>query len=303
MEYICNICNKKYSSYQSLWIHNKKFHIKKIISNVLPNESSIIILKNQYKCKICNITFDNRQKKWRHQTKCSISKLEINKENILELEKIILEQEKIKLLKEEKEIEKLKLKIELKKTIKGNNIINNTINNNNNNNNNIIINNMGDESVSNLSILEIKKLAQQGSNALTYIIEQLNFNKKHPENYIFCTTSLEGDYVSVYNKKTNSINKEIKKEYHDKLLLNSIRKIDEVLCLTEFDENYIIDNKYIKILEKVVTAHDIHFKNNKKVFASTINQLSYNNNKNILDVWKKISNINENIEASDDESI
>lgn len=26
MEYICNICNKKYSSYQSLWIHNKKYH-------------------------------------------------------------------------------------------------------------------------------------------------------------------------------------------------------------------------------------------------------------------------------------
>jgi hypothetical protein len=26
MEYPCTICNKKYSSYQSLWIHNKKFH-------------------------------------------------------------------------------------------------------------------------------------------------------------------------------------------------------------------------------------------------------------------------------------
>lgn len=26
MHYRCNICNKDYSSYQSLWIHNKKFH-------------------------------------------------------------------------------------------------------------------------------------------------------------------------------------------------------------------------------------------------------------------------------------
>ena len=25
-EYRCNICNKTYASYQSLWIHNKKFH-------------------------------------------------------------------------------------------------------------------------------------------------------------------------------------------------------------------------------------------------------------------------------------
>ncbi len=31
MEYRCNICNKDYSSYQSLWIHNKKYHTDQII--------------------------------------------------------------------------------------------------------------------------------------------------------------------------------------------------------------------------------------------------------------------------------
>jgi len=37
MEYRCNICNKTYSSYQSLWIHNKKFHNPKtIITNHIP---------------------------------------------------------------------------------------------------------------------------------------------------------------------------------------------------------------------------------------------------------------------------
>ena len=25
-KYCCNICSKNYASYQSLWIHNKKFH-------------------------------------------------------------------------------------------------------------------------------------------------------------------------------------------------------------------------------------------------------------------------------------
>ena len=25
-EYICNICNKNYSNYNSLWKHNKRFH-------------------------------------------------------------------------------------------------------------------------------------------------------------------------------------------------------------------------------------------------------------------------------------
>jgi hypothetical protein len=28
MEYKCIICKKDYSSYQSLWIHNKKYHNK-----------------------------------------------------------------------------------------------------------------------------------------------------------------------------------------------------------------------------------------------------------------------------------
>jgi hypothetical protein len=30
--YKCNICIKKYSSYESLWYHNKKFHL---INNVI----------------------------------------------------------------------------------------------------------------------------------------------------------------------------------------------------------------------------------------------------------------------------
>ena len=34
MEYRCKICNKEYSSYQSLWIHNKRYHNP----NVTPND-------------------------------------------------------------------------------------------------------------------------------------------------------------------------------------------------------------------------------------------------------------------------
>jgi hypothetical protein len=59
MEYRCDHCNKKYSSYQSLWIHNKKYHtIKNIDStgnvlictgNVLENNSET----TNYKCKYC----------------------------------------------------------------------------------------------------------------------------------------------------------------------------------------------------------------------------------------------------------
>jgi hypothetical protein len=61
---ICDICNKKYKSYQSLWNHNKKFHEK-------------LEKKIEYTCNICSKIFDNRHKKFYHQKKC-------NKQNILD---------------------------------------------------------------------------------------------------------------------------------------------------------------------------------------------------------------------------
>jgi hypothetical protein len=34
--YNCNVCNKIYSSYQSLWIHNKKYHQLIIKNDIEP---------------------------------------------------------------------------------------------------------------------------------------------------------------------------------------------------------------------------------------------------------------------------
>ena len=107
IEYKCNICIKKYSSYQSLWIHNKKFHNDNVSnclhfvsqlsqkvsksSDIINNKSNKIIEDNKasiYICKKCNKKFDNRQKKWRHQKKCienneNIEIKELKKENEL----------------------------------------------------------------------------------------------------------------------------------------------------------------------------------------------------------------------------
>ena len=56
MEYKCNICNKQYSSYQSLWIHNKKYHTTKnkndshSDSHDNQNDNHISSNKKTYKC-------------------------------------------------------------------------------------------------------------------------------------------------------------------------------------------------------------------------------------------------------------
>ena len=65
MEHICNICDKKYKSYQSLWNHNKKFHTANLENIQDIDESKLI-----YICKYCNKKFDKKQKKWYHQQKC-----------------------------------------------------------------------------------------------------------------------------------------------------------------------------------------------------------------------------------------
>ena len=60
MEYKCNYCNKDYSSYSSLWNHNKKFHNNKICSN---NTSVILNNTLDNTSIILNNTLNNISKK------------------------------------------------------------------------------------------------------------------------------------------------------------------------------------------------------------------------------------------------
>jgi hypothetical protein len=104
-ECICKICDKQYSSIQSLCNHNKKFHNKKFtldVSNATNNVSttmdknepfinnvsttmaknepfinnvsttidkSELYVDNKYICKHCTKGFNRRQSKWTHQNK------------------------------------------------------------------------------------------------------------------------------------------------------------------------------------------------------------------------------------------
>lgn len=74
MEYICNICNKNYSSYQSLWIHNKKYHTLKTKNDSQNNSHNNHISSNEktYKCSKCNKNFSCYQNRWRHEKNCKI---------------------------------------------------------------------------------------------------------------------------------------------------------------------------------------------------------------------------------------
>ena len=47
MNHVCNICNKVYKSYKSLWNHNRKYHVVNCCQNVV-NE-----IVKEFECKYC----------------------------------------------------------------------------------------------------------------------------------------------------------------------------------------------------------------------------------------------------------
>ena len=75
IDFNCNLCNKKYSGYQSLWIHNKKFHtLQNKPTEEYKNESKEIGKESKaikkYNCKYCNNEYKHKQTRWAHEQKC-----------------------------------------------------------------------------------------------------------------------------------------------------------------------------------------------------------------------------------------
>ena len=94
---ICNICNKQYSSLNSLCNHNKKFHKNNNTTVVLNDTNKTLhnnTLKNTKKieCKFCYRIFNFRQNKYQHEKTCKGKDLNNNKLLQLEGKNKILEE-------------------------------------------------------------------------------------------------------------------------------------------------------------------------------------------------------------------
>jgi hypothetical protein len=76
-EYACNLCNKIYKTYKSLWNHNAKFHKKLCCPNVIQSVPNVV---QEFQCNYCEKKYSNRHSKSKHQKICS--KKKINNQNI-----------------------------------------------------------------------------------------------------------------------------------------------------------------------------------------------------------------------------
>jgi hypothetical protein len=279
--YRCNLCNKEYSGYKSLWNHNNKFHKdnitndKSMISNLSVYDKSHISQKEniiaKYNCQFCNKNYIHFQSRWKHEKTCK------EKNN-----KLIQKQINNNIIQN------------------NNNINTGTINNNNQKQ--IIINQIGTELISCLSVKEILKIIDDNNNMPITCIKKLNFNKNIPENHSFCTTTLEGKHFTRINHKTQKPEKINKIDFINEVLESSLRFINNIYLMVDFDDSFrdkIPSDYQDKIKDIIDNQHKFHEAKNKKAFFNCINDMSYNFKDIIFETWKLIQPTNY-IEDSDD---
>ena len=136
-----------------------------------------------------------------------------------------------------------------------------------------------------------------------HAIKYVNFNEKIPENHNFYNSSLEGKYVNVFNNDNNEIEKKNKKDFFDSILLSSINITN---LLFDKIKNELSKRKQLKLANMIKEIENIaHLDNNKKIYITNFNEISYNNKKIVKNTWNKKMNdleISEHNSSSDEDS-
>ena len=221
MDHYCTICNKIYSSYKSLWNHNKIFHNSQKIHNssISINSSSQLLNTPQIsttqtdnsikklECNYCKKLCSRSDNLHRHELKCKV-RLSNEAEAKLKQENEMLKNELNNFKNDMMEMHKKLInalnqnKIHPKTLNKINKNCNN--NNNNNNSNNKIINNtyvkFDRVDISKvLSKKEIVGILNKKLQSLEEVIKLVHFNEKLPEYSNIYITNMRDNNAYVFN--------------------------------------------------------------------------------------------------------
>jgi len=294
----CIYCNKILSS------KHAKFRHETESCKLNPNYKKTFNVKE---CKFCHKKFANKQYRYVHQKSvCKLNPENINYNNDDDTTNINNNNDNDNNTTNNNTTNINKI-INNNKTINNNNIINNN-NTINNNTINIIINQIGNEDISKLTIKEVNQIFDKELLGITTLIELLNFNDRLPENHNFCTTNLESKYSSIYNPQKRTVEKDRKKYLFDKILDNSIDKIQ--LLYNHYKNKFSSKKKekYDKIIKDINEIKTTFFNDKiRKEIFNQINLISYNNNNIIKDTWngnnKYIDNYISNNDIDNEENI
>ena len=292
--YNCVDCNKKYTSYKSLWTHKKNHHgIKKV------KEKKTII---EFCCGTCNKKYKHSQSRKFHEKTCSLVKqssieLEVEKTKI-EVEK--MKQETIKLQEKMKQ-ETIKLQIKLqsmkrmdKKTFKVVNQmlmdrspINNTMNNTINNHYHFPkIMALGNENLlDSLSLQEKKLILDRRLYSLEQIVEMVHCGSHNMFKNILIT-NLKDKFAYKYDEGKGYFITTTKKDILDDLVANRMMDIEAIY--DELSTANKIDSKTKQLIQTFLdkmecedtymdTDETIEYPNFKSYKMNNIKILLYNN--------------------------
>jgi hypothetical protein len=289
MENYCKICNKNYKSYKTFWKHNTTIHPTEIIM-IEKNDNKL----RNYSCEKCNKKFTSKQNMQLHSINSCKKKEDTT--NILK-KKIEELQQEMFIMKKESQVKQQ--------------INNGTINNNIT----ITINKVGNENILDLNEKEIKVIFDNKLESIFKFVELLNFNSRLPSNHNFCSTSLEGSYVSYYNTDNSSQQKDRKKYFFENLLYKSIFRMEQLYQKYKKTTPLLFNkSKQEQIEEDISTLKAIRDRDMNdillKEMLKKLNLLSYNYRQTILNTWNncdtigcKAKTFEEDLEESDSDDI
>ena len=231
----CDRCGYNFTTIANLRKHlNKKNTCEPILKDISIEElkEKYKVKKGCYKCENCGKEFKTSSGKCKHKKKCLVNPIIIEKKenDKLKEELEFVKNEKDKKVSKRKELEKQVEQLLLEKTrINQENHIG-VINNDNSQNTNInIVFNFGEENVEYLLKDEnfIKKCIESPINSIHKYLDNVHFNKEHPENRNIKMTNLLGPYMDYIKEgKWNKIEKNI---LIPKMIDKSIGTIDDII--------------------------------------------------------------------------
>lgn len=289
-KFYCELCERYYKSYQSLWNHNKKFHdnTQKILQNELKNsiyehQTSINELQNidsRLKCKFCNNIYKHSQSKNRHEKKCKIiyeKSLENKYKNLKnenkQLKKMINQhnhetKKEIEELREQlRELINKKGKIHYKTLQKINKTGHiDTQNNIENQQNTINIIGFSKENLSELfSNKEKMDILNYNYGSLNKLIEYTHFNDKYPEFKNIKITNLTNNIAYKYDEHKKRFIATTKDSLITDLITNRMYDIETFSLEEDLDGQMNKKNRAIieKFIEQFYEEEDL-FVNDRK---------------------------------------
>jgi len=232
----CERCGTEFKNLRNLRCHFDRKNTCKPLLKDIPIEElkeKYKIKKGCYKCENCGKEFKTSSGKCKHKKKCSINPIIIEKKTISKLE-TELDKEVSKRRELEKQVEQLLLEKTQLQEANAKLIVNGNNNNSNlttigRDQNIIVINNFGEENIEYLLKDEnfIKKCIESPINSIHKYLDNVHFNKEHPENRNIKMTNLLGPYMDYIKEgKWNKIEKDV---LIPKIIDKSIDTIDEII--------------------------------------------------------------------------